>query len=72
MRAAIQEALHHNTPTLDSVEFLIEKLRRDQNRQPPLPVDLTDRPDHAALHVQPHALSGYDQLADTDPEDDDE
>lgn len=72
LRAALQEALNRSTPTLSSVEFLIEKYRRDSQRQPPLPVDLADRPDLAALHVQPHALSGYDQLADTEPEDDDE
>ena len=72
LRAALAEALEHNTATLDSVEYLIEKHRRDQQRRPPLPVDLTDRPDLAKLHVQPHALDDYDQLADTDPEDDDE
>ncbi len=72
LRTALQEALQRSTPTLASVEFLIEKYRRDQNRQPPLTVDLADRPDLANLHVQPHPLSGYDQLAATDPEDDDE
>jgi hypothetical protein len=72
LRAALAQALEHNTATLDSVEYLIEKHRRDQHRRPPLPVDLTDRPDLAKLHVQPHALDGYDQLAGTDPEDDHE
>lgn len=70
LRAALGEALERSTPTLASVEYLIEKYRRDQHRQPPLPVDLTDRPDLAGLHVQPHALGDYDQLADTDSEED--
>lgn len=72
LRAALQAALEHSTPTLSSVEYLIEKYRRDSHRQLPLPVDLTNRPELATLHVQPHALSGYDQLAETQPEDDDE
>jgi transposase len=72
LRAALQEVLKHATPTLSSVEYLIEKYRRDAQRQPPLPVDLANRPELATLHVQPHALGGYDQLAATEPEDSDE
>ncbi len=72
LRYALQEALEHATPTLSSVEYLIEKYRRDRHRKPPLPVDLANRPELATLHVQPHALGGYDQLAATEPEDVDE
>ena len=72
LRAAVSAALAHSTPTLSSVEYLIEKYRRDQNRQLPLPIDLADRPELAVLHVQPHALGDYDQLATNDPEDDDD
>lgn len=72
LRAALAEALARNTPTLASVEYLLEKHRREHQRRPPLSVDLTDRPELAALHVQPHALSAYDQLAKPEPEDDDE
>lgn len=72
LRAALQEVLKHSTPTLSSVEYLIEKYRRDSHRRPPLPVDLANRPDLATLHVQPHALDSYDQLATTQPEDVDE
>lgn len=60
---ALKEALARNTPTLASLEFLIEKARRTGNRKPPLPLDLTDRPDLAAIHVQPHQLRTYDELA---------
>jgi hypothetical protein len=72
LRAALAEALARNTPTLASVEYLLEKHRREHQRRPPLPVDLADRPELAALHVQPHALAVYDQLATPEPEDDDE
>lgn len=53
LRAALREALGRGTPTLASVEYLLEKNRRQGRRRPPLPVDLADRPDLAALHVQP-------------------
>jgi transposase len=72
LRAALQEALQRGTPTLASVEYLLEKRRREAQRRPPLPVDLADRPELAALHVQPHALSAYDQLSQPAPEDPDE
>jgi hypothetical protein len=61
--AALREALQRGTPTLASVEYLLEKNRRQAQRRPPLPVDLSDRPDLAALHVQPHDLDAYDRLS---------
>jgi transposase len=63
LRAAVREALQRGTPTLASVEYLLEKNRRQAQRRPPLPVDLADRPDLAALHVQPHDLDAYDRLS---------
>jgi transposase len=68
LNAAIAEALHNRTPTLASIEYLLEKNRRAARRQVPLPVDLTDRPDLEELHVKPHALSAYDQLAQPQPD----
>ncbi len=62
LRTALQEALARGTATLQSIEYLIEKARRAARRAAPLPIDLSDRPDLAALHVQPHALEDYDQL----------
>lgn len=59
---ALGEALARGTPTLASVEYLIEKRRRAERRSPPLPVDLNERPELAALHVRPHSLDVYDQL----------
>lgn len=71
LQGALREALERGTPTLASVEYLIEKSRRQAQRQPPLPVDLADRPELAGLHVQPHPLSDYDLLAATQAEEDD-
>lgn len=72
LRDALSEALQRGTPTLASVEYLLEKNRRAAQRRPPLPVDLADRPELAALHVQPHCLSDYDQLFQPKAEDADE
>jgi hypothetical protein len=68
LRAAVREALARGTPTVASVEYLLEKHRRETKRRPPLPVDLTDRPELAAFHVRPHSLSDYDQLAEPAPD----
>jgi len=68
LNAALAEALQRGTPNLASVEFLLERHRRAANRRPPLPVDLAERPELAALHVQPHNLSAYDQLSKTAPD----
>jgi transposase len=62
LTTALCEATARNTPTLASVEFLIERARRDQRRNPPIQIDLNDRPELAALHVQPHPLEAYDRL----------
>lgn len=62
LASALREALARSTPTLASIEFLIEKQRRAARRNPPLPVDLGDRHELAALHVRPHSLDAYDQL----------
>ena len=73
LRGALAEALARSTPTLASVEYLLEKHRRANRRRPPLPVDLADRPELAAMHVQPHPLAAYDHLAEAArPEDEDE
>jgi transposase len=63
LRAALREALQRGTPTLPAVEYLLEMHRRQAQRRPPLPVDLANRPELAALHVRPHSLATYDQLS---------
>lgn len=68
LNTALAEALQRGTPNLPSVEFLLEQHRRAVKRCPPLPVDLTERPELAALHVQPHNLGAYDQLSRIAPD----
>jgi transposase len=70
LATALREATERNTPTLASVEFLIERARRDQHRTPPIQIDLSERPELAALHVQPHPLEVYDRLTRDDNEPD--
>lgn len=64
LRGAVREALTRGTPTIESVEYLIEKARRAARRSAPIPLDLTARPELASLHVEPHALEDYDQLSE--------
>lgn len=72
LRAAVHEALERQTPRASSVAFILCRRHRMQRRRPPLPVNLTRRPDLADLHVKPHDLETYDELSHNDPEDDPE
>lgn len=69
LRAAVHEALDHETPRASSVAYLLSRAHRRRS-QPLLPsVHLTHRPDLEDLHVQPHDLGTYDELT-RDPTDD--
>ncbi len=59
LRRAVQEALERNTPRASSVAFLL----RRQPRSAPPAVDLSRHPHLAFLHVRPHDLETYDELA---------
>lgn len=62
LRAAVREALEHETPRASSVAYLLSRAHRRRS-QPLLPsVHLTHRPDLEDLHVQPHDLGTYDEL----------
>jgi len=66
LRQAVAEALRRHTPTLASVNVLLEQQRRCSQRPAVRPLDLGERPELDALHVQPHALEDYDELTDQD------
>ena len=66
LREAVGEALRRHTPTLASVNVLLEQQRRSSQRLAVRPLDLGARPELEALHVQPHALEDYDELTDDD------
>lgn len=68
LRAAVQEAMARDSPRASSVGFLLARRHRMHKLKPPLPVDLSRRPDLADLHVNPHAPESYDELANTEPD----
>ncbi len=63
LRDAIREALEHGTPRVSSVAFLLRKHQRSRERRAPVPVDLSQHPELAALNMQPQNLEVYDELA---------
>jgi transposase len=69
LRRAIQEALARNTPRASSVAFLLRRLPKSSSPA----LDLSRHPHAAGLHLPPHDLKTYDQLArqhQEDPSDD--
>ena len=63
---AVEEALSRGTPRAASVHFLLEARRRSRRfRTAPL-LDLRSRPELDQMHVTPHALETYDDLADSE------
>lgn len=70
LKAALSEALERDTPRISSVAYLLERRRRAQKTRPPLPVDLSRRPDLADLVVRPHEAEIYDELSRTDDDQD--
>jgi transposase len=70
LRAALREALERDTPRMSSVAFLLERRRRARKARPPLPVDLSRRPDLADLVVRPHQAEIYDELSRIDDDQD--
>jgi transposase len=66
LRTAVAEALRRGTPSLASVQVLLDQQRRQSRRPPVSSLDLADRPELEALHVQPHSLEDYDDLTDED------
>jgi hypothetical protein len=69
---AVEEALIKRTPRVGSVAYILGTHRRQSQRRPPLPVDLSRRPDLQDLFVKPHAPETYDELCRKNDDDDDE
>jgi transposase len=70
LRLAMQEALARQTPRVGSVVYILGQRRRQSQRRPALPVDLSRRPDLKDLYVKPHASETYDELSRSDDDDD--
>src|SRR5581483_10377223 len=65
---AVAEAMRRGTPTVASVHVLLEQQRRRSRRTVPRPLDLGDRPELEALHVQTHSLEDYDERRNDEDE----
>lgn len=66
LQESLVEVMRRAIPTLASVNVLLEQQRRRNRRPAVRPLDLGDRPELEALHVQPHSLEDYDGLTHED------
>jgi transposase len=71
LAATLREALDRHTPRLSSVAFILARRHRQRRQRPPLPVNLSRRPDLENLTVANPSLEAYDELTQ-DPEEEPE
>jgi len=71
VRAATRIAVERGAPTSGSIAHVLEQRRRAQGLTPPVPIDLSHRPELRDLRLIPHRLEDYDALGQHDPGDDD-
>jgi transposase len=64
LESAIVKALEADRMHVAAVRQILEQRAQRQDQLPPLPVHLPDDDRVRDLHVQPHALGGYDQEVD--------
>jgi transposase len=69
LRAATQTAVERGAPTSGSIAHVLEQRRRAQGLTPPVPIDLSHRPELRDLRLIPHRLEDYDALGQHDPDD---
>lgn len=62
MRAAVREAIERQSPRASSVAYILTRRHRRSGQRPPLPVNLSRRPDLADLHVPSPDPEIYDEL----------
>lgn len=62
LAATLREALDRHTPRLSSVAFILARRHRQRRQRPPLPVNLSRRPDLENLTVANPSLEAYDEL----------
>lgn len=62
VQAAVQLVLKHDAPHTGAVRQALERRRHERGLPPPVAVELPEHIRRKAQPVQPHALSGYDQL----------
>jgi len=69
LRAATRIAVERDAPTSGSIAHVLEQRRRAQGLTPPVPIDLSHRPELRDLRLIPHRLEDYDALGQHDPDD---
>jgi len=61
--AGIDEALKRGVPHSNAVRLSLTRRREQQNKPPPIPVELPKEPRVRGIAVRDHDLTGYDGLA---------
>ena len=69
LNTALAEALERGAVSADSVAHILDQKRREQNQPPPLVPAVLDDPRIRAIHIVPHSLAPYDDLAAPDRDD---
>jgi hypothetical protein len=69
LREVVRIALERNTPRVSSLRFLLNKRRAVRKRTPPLPVQLSKRPELGDIYIKPHPLESYDELSEKTDDD---
>ena len=72
LEAGIDEALKRGVPHPNAVRLSLTRRREQQDKPPPIPVDLPDDPKVRDIAVRDHDLTDYDGLAGEDEEEDSE
>jgi transposase len=68
LRAAVREAIERQSPRASSVAYILARRHRRSGHRPPLPVNLSRRPDLADLHVPSPNPEIYDDLTRDEPD----
>ena len=72
LEAGIDEALKRGVPHSNAVRLSLTRRREQQNKPPPIPVELPEDPRVRGIAVRDHDLTGYDGLAGEAEEEDSE
>ena len=72
LRAGIDEALERGVPHSNAVRLSLTRRREQQNKPPPIPVELPEDPKVRDIAVRDHDLTDYDGLAGEAEEEDSE
>jgi hypothetical protein len=67
LERAVAEVVARDQPNLRAIHHVLDRLRHEAGQPPALSVTVTNDA-RASVHVRPHALSTYDQLAREDEE----